>query len=193
MLFKAFFIFFSSLSKKKIYLVLTKSSIFNIIHVVSVASLIAELVTNNGCTTFSSERSVIVPLFTLIPVYISPSACLLRNSVTTDIGFNPAFSAKVYGITLSASANALTQYASEPPNVLAHFSNCIATSISGAPPPTRRYFSLTNDLTTQRASCNDLSASSTTSLLDPLTKTETVFPNFGTPVILTILPPGVFT
>lgn len=47
--------------------------------------------------------------FTLIPAFFSPIACLLRNSVTMAIGFNPAFSARVVGMISRASANAWKQ------------------------------------------------------------------------------------
>jgi hypothetical protein len=46
---------------------------------------------------------------TLIPAFLSPIACLFLNSVTIEIGFNPAFSASVVGITSNASAYAWKQ------------------------------------------------------------------------------------
>jgi hypothetical protein len=51
---------------------------------------------------------------TLIPAFLSPIACLFLNSVTIEIGFKPAFSANVVGITSNASAYAWKQYASLP-------------------------------------------------------------------------------
>jgi hypothetical protein len=48
-------------------------------------------------------------------------------------------------------------------------------------------FFLTNDLTTQSASWNDLSASSNSIKFEALTKIETVFPGCFTPVNLIIL------
>jgi len=52
--------------------------------------------------------STTFPFLTEIPAFLNPSACFFLNYVTISIGFNPAFSAKVYGITSKASANALT-------------------------------------------------------------------------------------
>lgn len=85
------------------------SSIFNNMITVSVANVTALVVTNRGCTTFSSRILVMAPFLTLMPAVFSPCACLFRNSVTIAIGCNPAFSARVYGITSKASANARTQ------------------------------------------------------------------------------------
>lgn len=103
---------------------------------VSVASSIALVETNKGCKTFSSRMFEIKPcskvvqsvdatqydtkalihvsrslltFLTLIPAFFSPRACLFRNSVTIAIGFKPAFSASVVGMTSSASANAWKQ------------------------------------------------------------------------------------
>jgi hypothetical protein len=55
---------------------------------------------------------------TLMPAVFSPWACLFLSSVTVDIGFNPAFSARVNGIISNASANARKQYCSIPVRVL---------------------------------------------------------------------------
>jgi hypothetical protein len=57
------------------------------------------------------------------------------NSVTVAIGFNPAFSANVYGITSNASANARIQYWSTPDKLWAYSAKRTANSISGAAPP----------------------------------------------------------
>lgn len=108
---------------------------------VSVANSIALVETNNGCKTFSSRMlemrpchtqtcfssaaiccldyrmEPILTFLTLIPAFFSPRACLFRNSVTMAIGFNPAFSASVVGMTSSASAKAWKQYASLPRKV----------------------------------------------------------------------------
>lgn len=75
------------------------SSIFSILRTVSEARVIALVDTSSGCNTFSSRIFVIAPFLTFIPAVISPWACRLRNSVTVLIGFNPAFSARVDGIT----------------------------------------------------------------------------------------------
>ena len=92
------------------YLTGQMSSIFKIILAHSVAKLNADVVTNSGCKTFSFLMSLTVPFFTLMPSWTLPNmACLFLNSVTISIGFNPAFSAKVYGITSNASAKAFTQ------------------------------------------------------------------------------------
>jgi hypothetical protein len=72
---------------------------------------------------------------TLIPAFLSPIACLFLNSVTIEIGFNPAFSASVVGITSKASAYAWKQYASFPFSVCACCVRSLETWISGAPPP----------------------------------------------------------
>jgi hypothetical protein len=48
-------------------------------------------------------------LRTLIPAVISPLACLFLSSVTIAMGFSPAFSARVVGMTSSASAKAWKQ------------------------------------------------------------------------------------
>lgn len=49
----------------------------------------------------------VLTLRTLMPVVISPRECLFLSSVTVAIGFSPAFSARVIGITSNAEANAL--------------------------------------------------------------------------------------
>lgn len=77
-------------------------------------------------------------LRTLMPAILSPWACLLRSSVTVEIGFRPAFSASVEGITSRESLYARTQYASMPPRVREYSARRTASSISGAPPPAIR-------------------------------------------------------
>ena len=129
-----------------------------------------------------------VPLRTLMPKLALPVvACLFRSSVTISMGFKPAFSASVYGITSSASANALTHTASMPGSVRAHFPSCCDASTSGAPPPQMRNRFCTRHRMTHSASCSERSASSMTSLLDPRHRMETVLPMFSMPVIFTIL------
>ena len=88
---------------------MTRSSILRIILTTSVANFSAEIVTKEGCITFSISISEIIPFLTLIPAFFSPNLCLFLSSVTISTGFNPAFSAKVYGITSKASANPLKQ------------------------------------------------------------------------------------
>ena len=83
----------------------TISSIFKIILTHSVAKVKALWVTKAGWITFSLYiSSAMLPFFTLMPQSFAPFACLFLNSVTTLIGFNPAFSDKVYGIISSDSA-----------------------------------------------------------------------------------------
>ena len=74
-------------------------------------------------------------LRTLMPYVRCPCAWWFRSSVTVEIGFSPAFSANVNGITSRASANARKQYCSIPLSVCECSSRRIASSISGAPPP----------------------------------------------------------
>ena len=61
-----------------------------------------------------SKQDGALTFLTLIPAFLSPIACLFLNSVTIEIGFKPAFSASVVGITSRASAYAWKQYASFP-------------------------------------------------------------------------------
>lgn len=172
-----------------IYRVWTRSSILRIILTVSAASSIALVETKRGWITFSSKMLVIVPFLTLIPAVFSPRACLFRSSVTMDMGFKPAFSARVVGITSKASANAWKQYCSMPVRVFAWSINFCDTSISGAPPPAIKAFFLTRHLTTQRASWSERCDSSRTSELAPRQRTETVLPACFIPVILTTRDP----
>lgn len=81
------------------------------------ASVSALLVTRDGCNTFYYFMLITHPFLTLIPVYFYPLLCLFLSSVTTIIGFIPAFSAKVNGMISSASAYALKMMASSPFNV----------------------------------------------------------------------------
>lgn len=111
------------------------SSILRIILTHSVAKVRALYVTNIGWTTFSTVISSTMKFFfvfyckyfwfiflkkytffILIPALFYPFWCLFLNSVTTTIGFRPAFSARVNGITSSASPNALTHIDSVPFN-----------------------------------------------------------------------------
>uniref|UniRef100_A0A8W7PIR2 Uncharacterized protein n=1 Tax=Anopheles coluzzii TaxID=1518534 RepID=A0A8W7PIR2_ANOCL len=140
------------------------SSIFKIERTVSEANVIDEVDTSSGCTTFSA-----------------------RISVTVAIGFRPAFSASVEGITSSALANARKQYASTPCSVCAYADSCRAISISGAPPPAIRARFFTRQRTTHSASCSERSASSSTSLFEPRTTIDTVWPMFWMPVTFTNL------
>lgn len=112
---------------------LTTSSILRMLRTVSVARVSALMETSNGCTTNSSmileippchtrtqrtlsvaktwlfrprrvtEERRVLTLRTLIPASLSPWACLLRSSVTVEMGLRPAFSASVEGMTSRAS------------------------------------------------------------------------------------------
>ena len=55
--------------------------------------------------------------------------------MTVDIGFNPAFSARVNGIISIASAKDLKQYCSIPAKESEYSIILSESSISGAPPP----------------------------------------------------------
>ncbi len=143
---------------------LTRSSILRMLRTVSVAKVSALMETSRGWTTSSSRMLEIPPwetrrrvrcllleifvsmqhywlkvtLRTLIPAVFSPCACLLRSSVTVEMGLRPAFSARVEGMISRASAYARTQYASMPPRLREYSANLSASSISGAPPPAIR-------------------------------------------------------
>ena len=62
--------------------VLTMSSILRMLLTVSLARVMALVLTRRGWTTFSSRILVMAPFLTLIPAVFSPWACLLRSSVT---------------------------------------------------------------------------------------------------------------
>lgn len=122
------------------------SSILKIILTVSAANSMALVLTNNGCSTFSSAISFLTPpLLMLIPAFFCPCACLCLKSVTTLMLFNPAFSASVVGMTSRASANAFQQMDSVPESWRASVESWCAISISGAPPPARSAFFLTRE------------------------------------------------
>merc|ERR1719217_570824 len=175
----------------RLYLVTTMSSILRISRTHSVASEIAEVWTRSGTTTFSSRMLVTLPLRTLMPAADSPELWRLRSEVTTSIASSPAFSARVYGTTSIASANARTQYCCMPSSSFAHLDSLYETCISGAPPPGVRKRFLTRQRRTQRASWSERSDSSRTSLFDALQRRVTVLPAPGTPETRTILPSPV--
>ena len=83
---------------------------------------------------------------------MNPFECLFLKSVTTYIGFIPAFSAKVNGMISRASAKARTIIEFISLRVLENSYNYIANSISGAPPPGIKPLFFTRDLTTHKAS-----------------------------------------
>lgn len=91
------------------YRVFTTSSIFRMLRTVSVARVNALTDTNRGWTTISSRMLEIPPFRTLMPVVFSPWAWRFLSSVTVEMGFRPAFSASVDGMTSMASAKARTQ------------------------------------------------------------------------------------
>ncbi|ANB11289.1 hypothetical protein AWJ20_4093 [Sugiyamaella lignohabitans] len=115
-----------------------------------------------------------VPRRMLTPALSCPCSCLLRRSVTTSMLLIPAFSARVVGITSSASANSFQQNDSVPESVRASLVRTRAISTSGAPPPAIRAFSFTKQRITQRASCKERSDSSRINWLAPLQMMETV-------------------
>ena len=155
---------------------------------VSVARLSADVDTSNGCTTSRAIMSEMMFFRTLMPWYFLPLACRLRSSVTIWIGLSPAFSASVYGMISSASANARTHHWSRPASVLAHALSLRLSCISGAPPPAISARFCIRHRMTHNASCRDRSASSSTNLLLPRSNTLAVCPGLATPVIFTTLP-----
>mmetsp|Transcript_27304 Transcript_27304/g.44332 ORF Transcript_27304/g.44332 Transcript_27304/m.44332 type:complete len:254 (+) Transcript_27304:66-827(+) len=167
----------------------TRSSTFKIMHTVSVANLIADVVTNNGWTTFLLYMLEMCPFLTSMPAPMVPSACAFLNSVTISMGFNPAFSANVYGMTSSASAYALKQCESMPVVSNASSRRRSDASVSAAPPPAIRYRCFTNERTTHWASWTERLASANTSSFDPRSNTVEVRPGLATPTNLTTLCP----
>jgi hypothetical protein len=107
--------------------------------------------------------------------------------------FNPAFSARVVGMTSIASANAFQQIASVPFKARDCLESWAAISISGAPPPAINAFFLTKHRITHKASCRDRSASSRIKVLAPLQTMLTVLPALLVPKTLTILDPLAWT
>ena len=81
-------------------------------------------------------------------------------NATVSIGSKPELSAKAYGIYSKASAKALIAYYSTELMLSAYSLIYEAIANSTAPPPYTILLSLINVLTTQTASCKDLSASS---------------------------------
>mmetsp|Transcript_16167 Transcript_16167/g.39090 ORF Transcript_16167/g.39090 Transcript_16167/m.39090 type:complete len:238 (+) Transcript_16167:383-1096(+) len=116
---------------------------------------------------------VTVPFLTLMPKCFSPLVWSALNLVTMLIGFNPAFSAKVKGMTSKACAYSLTTMLSSPFKVRAQAANFTASSISGAPPPGIIALFFTRERTTHRASWMDRSVSSSTMRLEPRTRIDT--------------------
>lgn len=58
--------------------------------------------------------------------------------MTTLMAFNPAFSARVFGMTSKASAKALKHMLSGYADVRASRESAYETAVSGAPPPGKR-------------------------------------------------------
>merc|ERR1719486_1128497 len=110
---------------------------------------------------------------------LTPSAglfsdtCLALISESVWMGARPQFSARARGICSSASAKALNAYCSMVLMLSASLDTASAQLISAAPPPYTTRLSLTRFLTTQRASCMDLLASSMIILVPPLRKMVT--------------------
>jgi hypothetical protein len=61
---------------------------FRIMYMVSIASLIVDVVTNNGWMTFFTYMSLMHPSFTLMRAPTFPSVCAFLRTVTILMGFN---------------------------------------------------------------------------------------------------------
>mmetsp|Transcript_35791 Transcript_35791/g.78181 ORF Transcript_35791/g.78181 Transcript_35791/m.78181 type:complete len:238 (+) Transcript_35791:384-1097(+) len=116
---------------------------------------------------------VTVPFLTLMPKCFSPLVWSALNLVTILMGFSPAFSAKVKGMTSKAWAYSRTTMLSSPWRVRAQAPSFTHNSISGAPPPGIMALLFTKERTTHRASWIDRSVSSSTMRLDPRTRIDT--------------------
>lgn len=146
--------------------IFTRSSILRIMRTHSVARVRADWVTRAGWRTFSVVMSsLMLPLLMEIPAYLCPRACLFLSSVTMLMGLRPAFSARVYGMTSRASANARTIKELTPFIYLDIFASCWEISTSGTPPPGTSPLFFTRERTTHKASCKLLSASSITLII----------------------------
>src|SRR6266487_5209973 len=144
------------------------SSILNNIEAAAVADFIICSLTTRGSNTSCLYMSVTFVFLTSTPVHLAPLFCLARNSAIVSIGSIPAFSARASGIESSASANFWTASCALPSRLLDHPLNSLAMYASVEPPPaTTSGFSRTSFVTI-KASCIDLSASSTT-LCEPPT------------------------
>ena len=101
------------------------------------------------------------------------ATCLDLISVRVWMGAIPQFSARARGICSNASAKALNAYCSMVLMLSASLDTATAQLISAAPPPYTTLLSRTRFLTTHRASCMDLLASSMIILVPPLRKIVT--------------------
>merc|ERR1711971_551322 len=104
---------------------------------------------------------------------LDSATCLALISERVWMGARPQFSARARGICSKASANALKAYCSMVLMLSASLPTARAQLISAAPPPYTTLLSRTRFLTTQRASCMDLLASSMIILVPPLRKMVT--------------------
>ena len=103
------------------------------------------------------------------------SICCDLTCATDSIGLYPEFSARAMGMESSASAKALTAYCSSVDTLSASSATAMEQAISQAPPPYTTLSSLTRFLTTHRASCMLLFASSMIILFPPRRKMVTAF------------------
>src|SRR5438093_5167609 len=151
------------------------SSIRSTMTAASVAEEMAWLPTRIGSITFSFFMSETLPLKTLIPANLFPFLCCWRSSIRMSIGSRPAFSARVRGMTSTASANASMAICSRPPTVEAKSRKARAISIALEPPPLMTLPSSIATATTLVASSRDRSSSSTTCSVPPRRRIETAF------------------
>src|SRR4030095_4369600 len=142
-------------------------SILRIIEAVSVAALMTFCFTERGSYMSIDAISAILAFSTSIPnLGLSEDDVFERRYTCVSITSIPAFLASVNGTDSSASAYLSAANCSRPGKDPAHSLIFWETRASGAPPPGTMYGCWTTSFTHIKASCTDLSASSTT-LWDP--------------------------
>ena len=152
------------------------SSILRIILTSCVAKLNCCFLPISVSIIFNSFMSLVPNPKQSMPSDVIPvSSCRDFTLATDSMGLYPEFSASAMGIESIASANALTAYCSRLDTLSAASATAMEQAISQAPPPYTILLSLTRFLTTQRASCMLLFASSIIILLPPLRKMVTAF------------------
>ncbi len=100
----------------------------------SVADWMAWILTLRGSTTPASSMLTTFPVKTSRPAVFSVS-WLFLSSTSLSMGLKPAFSARAFGTTSTASANFRTASCSLPLRVAAYSRRRNDSSISGEPPP----------------------------------------------------------